>query len=29
MISIVSLENSKVTDVKYVKTAEELAASFK
>ena len=28
-ISIISLNNSKVTDVKYVKTAEELAASFK
>ena len=25
MISIIKLDNSKITDVKYVKTAEELA----
>ncbi len=29
MISVISLENSKITDIKYVKTAEELAAIFK
>ena len=29
MISVISLDNAKITDVKYVKTAEELAASFK
>lgn len=28
-ISIITLENSKITDIKYVKTAEELAAIFK
>lgn len=28
-ITIISLENSKITDVKYIKTAEDLAATFK
>lgn len=29
MISLISLENGKVTDIKYVKTAEELAQNLK
>lgn len=29
MISIISLHNSKIADVKYVKTANELAQHFK
>ncbi|MDY0051936.1 MAG: hypothetical protein RBR65_05275 [Aliarcobacter sp.] len=28
-ISIITLENSKITDIKFIKTAEELAATFK
>ena len=29
MISIISLDSGKITDVKYVKTAEELGQIFK
>ncbi|MCG3670534.1 hypothetical protein L5F33_09675 [Aliarcobacter butzleri] len=28
-ITIITLDNSKITDVKYIKTAEDLAATFK
>jgi hypothetical protein len=28
-ISIITLENSKITDIKFIKTTEELAATFK
>lgn len=28
-ISIITLENSKITDIKFIKTADELAATFK
>ncbi len=28
MISIITLDNSKITDIKYVKTAEELAKAL-
>ena len=28
-ITIITLDNSKITDVKYIKTTEDLAATFK
>lgn len=28
-ITIITLDNSKITDVKFIKTAEDLAATFK